>query len=117
MAFFPATDWHRFVLKEGGLLDVGKSKRFIWRLDKKSDPQISKFWDRIFRSRSRLTCATARYSTCQFCKDGCNLRLHLGVLLPERLNLLCLRADFLGLRVKLLRPCIDDLGHLRLTCI
>ncbi len=35
MAFFPATDWHRFVLKEGGILDVGKSKRFIWRLDKK----------------------------------------------------------------------------------
>ena len=35
MAFFPATDWHRFVLKEGGFLDVGKSKRFIWRLDKK----------------------------------------------------------------------------------
>lgn len=31
---------------------------------KKSDPKISKFWDRIYRSRSRLTCATARYSTC-----------------------------------------------------
>ena len=26
---FPATDWHRFVLKKGGILNAGKAKRFI----------------------------------------------------------------------------------------
>lgn len=94
-----------------------KAKRFIWRPNKKIRSKNKQFLNRICRSNSRSMRATLLV---QFCKDGGNLRLYLGVLLLERLNLLCLRADFLGLcRVVVFHcitiQCIDtgvDLGNI-----